>query len=122
MTGNYKLLNSDRAHRTAAGFTFPAGFGAIFHVRQRIARIGAVRADICAYAANPAVMFRAREHETRCGRADVRTVTHETEVSGFRMVASRLQTMIHGHLQTDGMTIQTILNACSHVAIVFHKK
>lgn len=54
------------------------------------------------------------EHEVGACLADLCAVHHEPEMGGFQMFPAGFQTMVHRLLQTNPMTVKTLLDTVLH--------
>lgn len=84
-------------HRPAGLGAFAAGGDTVIHVADALAVLGALLADFSAFAARVLVMLSADQHEVRGCSAHLRARHHQSEVSGFSVLAARVEAMAHRH-------------------------
>lgn len=77
---------------------------ALFHVAYTFTAIGARLANLCANCAHYSVKIRSRQHEPGAHEADVGTIEHQAQMTGFDMFPPHLKTMRSGHLKANVMT------------------
>lgn len=102
-----------------------AGLGTIFHmllIAQTLTTRGAALANLGADAAGAAVQVRTAQHKVGAGLTDLGTIEKQADMRCRGMLAAHLQTM-GNRLNTDAMTVRTLLNTASHRAIysVMHR-
>lgn len=95
--------------RTAA-----AGFNAIRHVTDPLTIIRALGADLCAFATNVAMMFRAYQHEV-CSRSTyLATGHHQFEVRRPGVLSAGFETMPHRRRQAFAIAGEAVFDAALH--------